>query len=225
MTEKAGAIIVAAGSSTRMGGVDKIFAELCGAPVIARTLRAFQSPTVISGTVLVLAPDSVQRGRDLVAEHGFTRVTVVAGGARRQDSVRSGLEALGECDYVLVHDGPRPFVTAALIDQALKAAQETGAAVPALLVTDTVKEADSDLLVARTLDRSRLWAVQTPQAFRRDVLKRAHREVTDDVTDDAAMVEALGLPVRIFEGSRTNIKITTPDDLTLAAALLTQLSA
>lgn len=221
MSESVGAIVVAAGSGTRMGGTDKVFAPICGVPILARSAAPFQASPAIQRIVLVLAADRLEDGRTLADGHRLTKVTaIVEGGARRQDSVRLGLEALGECDYVLVHDGPRPFVTAELIERGLVAVRETGAAVPAMPVTDTVKEAGADGLVLRTLDRSRLWVVQTPQAFRYDLLRRAHREVTADVTDDASMLEALGLPVRVFEGSRTNLKITTPEDFRLAEALL-----
>jgi 2-C-methyl-D-erythritol 4-phosphate cytidylyltransferase len=152
----------------------------------------------------------------------------VPGGKRRQDSVRLGLEALrpgsgqalGECEYVAVHDGGRPLVSSALIGRGLEAARETGAAVPAVPLADTVKEASADGLVVRTLDRRRLWAAQTPQVFRYDLLMRAHREVMADVTDDAGMLEALGLPVRIFPGDRRNIKVTTAEDLELVRAYL-----
>ena len=217
MTDNVGAIIVAAGSATRMAGADKIFAPLAATPIIAHTLRAFEESRLVSLIVLVLAPERLDDGR---AVSGRKVTAVVAGGSRRQDSVRLGLEALGECEYVLVHDGPRPFVTSDLIKRAIEAARENGAAVPAVPVTDTIKEAGEDGLVARTLDRSRLHAIQTPQAFRRDILVRAHAEVAADVTDDAAMVEALGIPVRIFEGDPRNIKITTPEDLRLAEAML-----
>jgi 2-C-methyl-D-erythritol 4-phosphate cytidylyltransferase len=221
MSESVGAIIVAAGSSSRMGGVNKVFAPLGGVEVIARALQVFEDSRVVSRIVLVLGADRVMEGRPLAAKLGLTKVTkVVPGGRRRQDSVRAGLEALGECDYVLVHDGPRPFVTEGIIERVLEGARETGAAVPALPVSDTIKEAGDERLVAQTLDRARLVAVQTPQAFRYDLLARAHREVTADVTDDASMVEALGGPVRIVEGDRRNIKITTPEDLALAEALL-----
>ena len=154
-------------------------------------------------------------------EHGFDKVRrVCGGGPRRQDSVRLGVEALGPCQWVAVHDGARPLITPDLILRGLEAAGDTGAAVPALPLADTVKEAGPDTMVLRTLDRSRLWAVQTPQIFRYDLLLRAHQEVTADATDDAAMLEALGLPVRIFPGSRLNLKIATPEDLTLAEAIL-----
>jgi 2-C-methyl-D-erythritol 4-phosphate cytidylyltransferase len=119
-----------------------------------------------------------------------------------------------------VHDGARPLVTARLIEEALAAAQEVGAAVPAIPVADTIKQTDNRDYVLRTLNRSSLWASQTPQVFRYDLLRRAHQEVSSDVTDDAAMLEALGLPVKVFPGSPLNLKVTTPEDLRLAEALL-----
>ena len=220
MSEIAGAIIVAAGSGTRMAGADKLFTEVAGQPLLAYAIAPFQECASIERIVLVMAPLNLKRGRDLVERYGFTKATaLVKGGERRQDSVRLGLEALGGCDYVAVHDGARPLVTPELIARGLEAARETGAAAPALPIADTVKEAGPNGIVLRTLDRSRLWAVQTPQVFRYELLLRAHREITADVTDDAAMVEALGEPVRLFEGSRANIKVTTVEDLTLIKAL------
>jgi len=220
MSEIAGAIIVAAGSGTRMAGADKLFTEVAGQPLLAHAIAPFQECASIERIVLVMAPLNLKRGRDLVERYGFTKATaLVKGGERRQDSVRLGLEALGGCDYVAVHDGARPLVTPELIARGLEAARETGAAAPAIPIADTVKEAGPNGIVLRTLDRSRLWAVQTPQVFRYDLLLRAHREITADVTDDAAMVEALGEPVRLFEGSRANIKVTTVEDLTLIKAL------
>ena len=220
-----GAIVVAAGRSTRMGGADKLFAPLGGVPLLARALRAFQDSPLVDRIVLVLSAANLERGRELAAEYGIGKLAAACeGGPRRQDSVRLGLDALGTCDWVLVHDGARPLLSAELIERGLAAARETGAAVPAVPLADTVKEAAADGMVERTLDRSRLWAAQTPQVFRYDLLLRAHREVTAevtaDVTDDAAMLEALGLPVKLFEGSPANIKVTTPEDLRLAEALL-----
>ena len=220
MSEIAGAIIVAAGSGTRMAGADKLFTEVAGQPLLAHAIAPFQECASIERIVLVMASLNLKRGRDLVERYGFTKATaLVKGGERRQDSVRLGLEALGGCDYVAVHDGARPLVTPELIARGLEAARETGAAAPALPIADTVKEAGPNGIVLRTLDRSRLWAVQTPQVFRYELLLRAHREITADVTDDAAMVESLGEPVRLFEGSRANIKVTTVEDLTLIKAL------
>lgn len=232
-----GAVVVAAGSGTRMAApsasagqaLDKLFAPLAGRLLLAHTLAAFQRCAPVQRLVLVLSPANLERGRQLVQTHGLDKVSeICSGGPRRQDSVRLGLQALGACQWVAVHDGARPLVTPDLILRGLEAARDTGAAVPALPLADTVKEArperrrraGPDPLVRRTLDRGRLWAVQTPQIFRYDLLLRAHREVTADVTDDAAMLEALGLPVRLFQGSRRNIKVTTPEDLRLAEAIL-----
>jgi len=216
-----GAVIVAAGGSTRMSGADKLFATIGGRPLLARTLQAFEDSLLVERIVLVLSAANLERGRALVAEGGIDKLSAVCmGGPRRQDSVRLGLEALGPCEWVLVHDGARPLVTTALIERGLAAARETGAAVPAVPIADTVKLAAPDGRVEQTLDRSGLWAAQTPQVFRYDLLLRAHREVTGDVTDDSAMLEALGLPVKLFEGSPANIKVTTPEDLRLAEALL-----
>ena len=203
-----------------MAGADKLFTEVAGQPLLAHAIAPFQERASIERIVLVMASLNLKRGRDLVERYGFTKATaLVKGGERRQDSVRLGLEALGGCDYVAVHDGARPLVTPELIARGLEAARETGAAAPAIPIADTVKEAGPNGIVLRTLDRSRLWAVQTPQVFRYELLLRAHREITADVTDDAAMVEALGEPVRLFEGSRANIKVTTVEDLTLIKAL------
>ncbi|HEU4759533.1 MAG TPA: 2-C-methyl-D-erythritol 4-phosphate cytidylyltransferase [Dehalococcoidia bacterium] len=216
-----GAIVVAAGSGARMGGVDKLFAPLAGRPLLAHTLAAFAACPAVDRLVLVLSSASLERGRALLDEVAPGRGwRVCAGGARRQDSVRLGLAALGACEWVAVHDGARPLVTPELIRGGLEAACETGAAVPAVPLADTVKEAGPDGLVVRTLDRSRLYAVQTPQVFRYDLFFRAHREVTAGVTDDAAMLEALGLPVKLFPGDRNNIKVTTPEDMRFVEALL-----
>ena len=221
MSEIAGAIIVAAGSGTRMGGADKLFTEVAGRPLLAHAIAPFQECASIDRIVVVMAPLNLKRGRELAERCGFTKVSaLVKGGERRQDSVRLGLEALGECEYVAVHDGARPLATAELIEGGLEAARETGAAAPAIPIADTVKEVGPDGIVLRTLDRSRLWAVQTPQVFRYDLLLRAHQEVAADVTDDAAMAEALGERVRLFEGFRANVKVTTAEDLELVQALI-----
>src|SRR5437870_2120366 len=162
MAEKLGAIIVAAGSGTRMGGIDKLFTEVAGRPLLAYAIAPFQRSALVDRIVLVLAGDNLEHGRSLVAEQRFEKVaSVCAGGPRRQDSGRPGLEALGECDYVAVHDGGRPLVAETLIERGLRAAREKGAAAPAIPIADTVKEAGGDGVVLRTLDRSRLWAVQT----------------------------------------------------------------
>ncbi|HEV8574277.1 MAG TPA: 2-C-methyl-D-erythritol 4-phosphate cytidylyltransferase [Dehalococcoidia bacterium] len=221
MTTTVGAVIVAAGSGIRMAGADKLFTEIAGRPLLAHAIAPFQDCAALERIVLVLAAPTLERGREIVKQFAFSKVAAVCpGGPRRQDSVRLGLEALGQCDYVAIHDGARPLVTPALIERGLKAARESGAAIPAVPLVDTVKEAGPDGTILRTVDRSRLWAVQTPQVFRNDLILRAHRELTANVTDDAAMVEALGERVRLFQGSRKNFKVTAPEDLDLVTALL-----
>ena len=220
MAVRVGAIIVAAGAGARMEGVDKLFVPLSGRPLLARTVAAVQECSAVQTIVLVLSPANLDRGQKLVQSHGFDKVErVCSGGPRRQDSVRLGLEALGPCDFVAVHDGARPLVTPDLILRALDAARETGAAVPALPLADTVKEASADGVAVRTLDRSRLWAVQTPQVFRYELLLRAHHVMSANVTDDAAMVEGLGESVRLFPGEPCNIKVTLPENLAMVRGL------
>lgn len=226
--DETGAVIVAAGRSERMDGDDKLWAPLTDTggvtrPLLAYALRAFQSCTRINRIVLVAAPDAVERAQALVRDEGLDSVcAVVPGGARRQDSVRAGLEALSPCDWVAVHDGARPLVTPELIERGIEAARETGASCCALPASDTVKEAGEDGLAIRTIDRARVWLAQTPQTFRYDLLLDAHRRCESDATDDASMVEALGVRVRLYEGSRRNMKVTTQEDLVVVRALLTQ---
>ena len=216
-----GAIIVAAGRSSRMGGVDKTFAPLLGAPLIAHTVERFEAHPAIGEIALVLAVESVKRGRELAKARGWSKVTqVCAGGARRQDSVYNGLTALSPCDLVLVHDGARPCVDAATLERGIRAAAEHGAAVAGTPVKDTIKRVTPDLLIEDTPERARLWAAQTPQVFRYGLLLEAHRRSEGDFTDDAAMVESLGHPVRMFEGTYENIKVTTAGDLVIAEAFL-----
>lgn len=220
------AVIVAAGRSERMGGVVKLWALLSDAagrarPLLAYPIATFNSCPGISRIALVVTGDAVERAQQLVREDGFEKVcAVVPGGERRRDSVRAGLDAFGACDIVAVHDGARPLVTAGLIERGIEAAGETGAACCALPAPDTVKEANERAAVEATLDRSRLWLAQTPQVFRYDLLMEAHRRVETDATDDCALVEAMGVEVRLYPGSPRNLKVTTPDDLALVQALL-----
>jgi 2-C-methyl-D-erythritol 4-phosphate cytidylyltransferase len=218
-SSRAGAIIVAAGSSQRMRGVDKLFAPLAGRPVLAHSVAAFVSHPSIGETVVVTSSANEEATRALVAELA-PRARVVLGGTRRRDSVRAGLEALADCEYVVVHDAARPMVTAALIDAALEGAREVGAALCAVPITDTVKRSEPSGRVSSTVTRQGLWLAQTPQAFRTDLLLRAHRTVELDVTDDAALIELLGEPVKLVLGSTRNLKISQPEDLALARALL-----
>lgn len=218
---KVGAVIVAAGRSTRMGGIDKTFASILGLPLVAHTIDRFESSPQVDQVVLVLAEASLDQGRQLVQGRGYRKVAhVCAGGQRRQDSVRNGLELLTPCDWVMVHDGARPCLNEAMLQRGLDAAAEFGSAVAGVPVKDTIKLVSPDQMVNDTPDRSLLWAAQTPQVFRYSLLLEAHRTCAVDVTDDAAMVEALGHPVKMFQGSYENIKVTTADDLVIAAAFL-----
>lgn len=218
---RVGAIIVAAGASHRMAGVDKVFAMLAGEPLIKYSLRAFQEVQDVDTVVLVLSDAQLERGYHLVDGAGLTKVSaIVPGGSRRQDSVANGLNSLRHCDVVMVHDGARPLVDHDIIYRGLDAMIETGAASAAIPVTDTVKISGGDMVVSSTLDRRGLWAAQTPQVFRSGLLMEAHDAVGVDVTDDAAMVEALGEKVKLFLGSYNNIKVTTPQDMTHAEAIL-----
>jgi 2-C-methyl-D-erythritol 4-phosphate cytidylyltransferase len=219
-SQKVGAIIVAAGRGERMGGIDKIFAPLGGISVLERVARVFQDSPGIDHIVIVLNPDSLEKGKHLLDGKKFPKLgRIVPGGLRRQDSVEAGLKTLPACKWVIIHDGARPLVGAELITRGLEAAQETGAAVAAVPVTDTVKLVDDNGYVKETLPRSRLWAVQTPQVFRSDVIKEAYSKANGDVTDDAALVEALGIRVKLYMGAYDNIKLTTPADLALAEVL------
>lgn len=214
------AIVVAAGRSERMRGTDKIFVPLAGRPLLAWTLAAFQRCDAIDAVVLVASADAFARASVLVREWRFTKVdAVVAGGAHRQASVRAGLDAAPAADRVVVHDGARPLLTPELVIQTLHAANDTGAALCGLPARDTVKRV-LGARVVETYDRDAIWLAQTPQAFDRALLAEAHARADGAATDDAALVEAMGREVRIVEGASWNIKVTTPEDLVIAEALL-----
>ncbi len=218
--QRVGAIIAAAGSSRRMGGVDKVFALLGGKSILARVVDAFQGCNPIDQIVVVLSEQNLERGQQLVAEQGWSKVIdVCAGGRRRQDSVAAGLRQLSNCGWVVIHDGARPLVTVDLINRGLEAAKETGAAVAAVPVTDTIKLAGGDRIVHQTPPRQNLWAIQTPQVFGIKIITEAYSRANGDVTDDASLVEQLGYRVKLYMGSYDNIKITTSDDLALAEVL------
>ena len=212
--------MVAAGESSRMRGVDKLLATIAGWPLLAHSLATFDRSPSVSRISVAVSARRIKTVQEMVREYGFAKVvSVVEGGARRQDSVLNSVRELGDVDIVLIHDGARPFVDQCTIDRAVSAACEWGAAVAAVPVKDTIKVADSDLSVVDTPSRDGLWAAQTPQAFRLDLLLRAHSEVSRDVTDDAAMVEAIGHPVKLFMGSYVNFKVTTPEDLIFAESI------
>ncbi len=221
MKTKISAIIVAAGEGQRMGGIDKMFAPINGRPALARVLDTFQKCKKIDQIVVVMAAKNIEACRKLVKAEGWSKVKdVVVGGKRRQDSVAEGLKRVKDAEWVVIHDGARPLVTVDLIERGLAAAKDTGAAVAAVPVTDTIKEVQDGEIVRRTLPRENLRAVQTPQVFRRDIIENAYKNAAGDVTDDAALVEKAGYKVKLYIGSYANIKITTPDDLEVAEALV-----
>lgn len=216
-----GAILVGAGESRRMRGQDKVVRELRGQPLVSISLRVFNDSPLIDAIVLVLGPHNIEQGRRIVEDNRLDKVVEVClGGDRRQDSVRRGLERVSHMEWTVVHDAARPCVTEDLIARGLDEVRQTGAAIAAVPVSDTIKRADHDRTVTETLDRDGLWAVQTPQVFRTELLRQAHDAVSEDATDDASMVERVGASVRIFMGSPDNIKVTAPEDLALAEAIL-----
>ena len=203
-----------------MGEVDKLFAPIAGKSVLARVIDTFQQCQSVDQIVLVVSRGNLESCRQLVTEQGWSKVTEVClGGERRQDSVAAGLKQLDQCDWVVIHDGARPLVTVELIEQGLEAARETGAAVAAVPVTDTIKLAMDDMIVQGTPPRQNLWAVQTPQVFRFDIITKAYQQAKAEVTDDATLVERLGYKVKLYMGAYDNIQITTPDNLILAEVL------
>jgi len=220
------AIIVAAGRSTRMGpGQDKLFLEVAGRPVIAHTWQRFDSAPDIDEIIMVVRDGMPSVFNELAAGYRFQKpFRIVVGGAQRQDSVENGLQALAAAsEVVAIQDGARPCTQAALIAATIAAARETGAVVAAQPVTDTIKESGDGQLVLRTLDRARLWAVQTPQTFRVDVIRRALAVVRERrllVTDDTAACELIGQPVKLVESSSPNPKVTVPADLPYIGLLL-----
>ncbi len=219
-------IIVAAGKSERMGAdVDKAFLSLGTRPVLAYSLTAFEQCPMIDGVILVVRKDRVDSARGLVQVFGCAKVRkVIAGGATRQASVQKGLAELGDdVDIVAIHDGARPCVTSRIIEDTIRSVQSHGSGVAAVKVVDTIKEVERNMVVTKTVDRSKLWAVQTPQSFRLDLINKAYKEVGKKklmVTDEASAVEALGEKVYLVPASSSNIKITAPEDLTLAAMIL-----
>ncbi|MDR4436500.1 2-C-methyl-D-erythritol 4-phosphate cytidylyltransferase [Bacillus tequilensis] len=218
-------VIPAAGQGKRMkAGRNKLFIELKGDPVIIHTLRVFDNHGPCEKIILVINEQEREQFQQLLSDYPFqTAIELVAGGDERQHSVYKGLKAVKQEKIVLVHDGARPFIKHAQIDELIAEAEQTGAAILAVPVKDTIKRVQA-LKVSETIERSSLWAVQTPQAFRLSLLMQAHAEAEHKGflgTDDASLVEQMeGGSVRVVEGSYTNIKLTTPDDLMSAEAIM-----
>jgi 2-C-methyl-D-erythritol 4-phosphate cytidylyltransferase len=220
------AIIVAAGSSTRMGpNQDKLLLKLHGLPIVAHTWRRFDESADIDEIILVTRASNQDAFAQFPNQFGFNKsYRIVLGGKERQDSVWNGLEALSPSEEIVaIQDAARPCTSHALIAATIRAARETGAAVAAQPVTDTIKESADGRRVERTLDRTRLWAVQTPQTFRVETIRRALTEVRRRgllVTDDTAACELIGQPVELVVSSEPNPKLTRPEDLAYLDALL-----
>ncbi len=220
-----GVVLVAAGSGTRMGGMDKGALEINGQSALSYAVRAFAP--VAQSVVVVVAADRIAAWNAVRADEAWPVLTeIIPGGGVRQESVRLGIAALatrGGCDIVVIHDGARPLVTAAMIRACIAEAERVGAAILAVPVTDTIKRV-RDGRIIETADRASLWAAQTPQAFQwqllHDALDWSDMLGSEPTTDEAGLVEAYGHPVAVVRGDRTNIKITEPDDLIVARALL-----
>ena len=224
MPRDVGVVVVAAGRGERLGGqTAKQYQLIGGVPMVLRALRPFTSHPDVAQVVLVLPPEDAQKPPSFLS--GLSALTVVAGGEHRGDSVRAGLVVLRpECRVVLVHDAARPFADQDVIGRVIAVARGGEGAVPAVPITDTLKEAAAGdpLRVARTRPRANLWRAQTPQGFPRAALEKAHAHALrcgHRATDDAALVEATGIPVRLVQDSARNLKVTTPEDLALAELL------
>lgn len=218
------AVILAAGSSTRMG-VPKQFLPLHGQPLLAHTLLAFQACDAIQEIVVVARLEDIEKIKELAQAKNITKLTkVVEGGSSRRESARCGAQACNsESKYFAVHDGARPLITPQIIEEVVSVAKEYGAAAAAVPTKDTIKQVDANGFVVGTPPREMLWNVQTPQIFRRDLYLQALdncEKTNTEVTDDCQMVELLGHTIKLVEGSYTNIKVTTPEDINIAEGWL-----
>lgn len=218
------AVIVAAGSARRMEGIDKILAPLGELPVLVHTLYAFQDCDCFDEIIVVTREDLIVEISRLCKQYGLDKVRkVIVGGAERTHSVRNGLrEVRPDAQLIAIHDGARPLVTQHILEKTVLRASSAGAAAPVIPITDTVKRVEKDLILD-TVDRSALYAIQTPQVFEAGLIKAAVEKAIADgevLTDDCACVERLGMKVAVTEGSKENIKITTPFDLLLGSAIL-----
>lgn len=230
MTLKVTAIVPAAGSGKRLGlSEKKPFILLAGKPLITYALKALETSALIEKVIVASEAGSIERLKGIIKKGRFKKIAaVVKGGKTRAESVRNCFKKIkSDCDIVIIHDCARPFPGMDTIRASVLLAEKFGGCITAIRETDTIKSADKDLYVVKTLDRNRLWRAQTPQAFRYEILKSAFSriKVRSDITDDACMLERIGRKVKILEGSADNIKITTKEDLKLAEALLNRVCA
>lgn len=218
------AIIVAAGRGTRTGlGFNKVFAGLGGMPMLERTIRAFMDSGLIRRIILVISREDEERIREIIRRLSWD-IEWTYGGSERQESVYNGLKKLsGDTDIVLIHDAARPFVDEGIIRRSIEGARQYGAACAGMPVKDTIKQVDQEGYVLQTPDRALVWSAQTPQAFRKDIIIRAHEHALRSGitgTDDAMLAELIGMKVKMVEGSSRNIKVTSKEDLLWAEAIL-----
>ena len=216
-----GVVLVAAGNSTRMGSMDKIFSKIGNKEVISYSLSVFNSSPIVGSIVLVLNKSSIKSGQKLVMDYGFDKVSkIVIGGARRQDSVLLGLKEVNDFDIIMIHDGARPFINSNILKLGNSAVNKTGSAIPVIPLEDSIKSVNTDGFVVDHVDRKNLYLVQTPQVFHHDIILQAHHDIEKDVTDDSAMVELNNGKVSVFQGLKDNIKLTTLSDYSLAESIL-----
>ena len=216
----AAAVLVAAGSSSRMNGDDKIFLDLCSRPIIEHSLSVFMNSGLFETTILVLSKNSINLAHDKLSDYLDEGLILTTGGTRRQDSVLRGLEKIQKTPVVAIHDGARPCITQSILKRGLEKVEKTGAAIPVIPVTDTVKRLNDIGRVETTLPRKNYKFSQTPQFFDLDLIRKAHRKIIKDVTDDASMIEMIGGEVEVFDGDIENLKITTSNDLVIAQNIL-----
>lgn len=220
------AIIAAAGQGKRMAkGINKAFILLNNRPILAHTLDVFEACAGINDIIVVVGADDIQQTRTIINTYGYRKIKeVVPGGAERQHSIANALKEIPvNTQLVLIHDGARPLVTQKLVMEVLLASNETGAAIVAVPVKDTIKIGNKEGFVLETPDRTNLWAVQTPQVFKRDIIEEAYRQAelaAVVATDDAGLVERIGVKVRLIMGDYNNLKVTTPEDLVVAETII-----
>ena len=221
-TQNTTAILLAGGKSSRMGSTNKIFIKLGNIPVLLHSLYTLNSSQEINSIIVVVPKEKLHSSKKLISIEKFQKVKMIcAGGDSRQSSVDAALSHVPSCKWVLIHDAARPFISKNMISNGISAAKDTGAATAAIPITDTLKlSEDNGLSVKHTISKENIWAAQTPQIFSLDILKRGYENPLEEFSDDASLIESLGLKVKIFFGCKKNIKITFPSDLSIASAIL-----
>ena len=216
-----GVILLAAGSSTRMDGDDKIFMPIYNNPLLYYSLKEFNNSCHISSISIVLNEKNYQTGMTYIKSLNFDKVTSICiGGSRRQDSVLNGLNALGKHDFVLIHDAARPCINQCFINRAIESVTQFNASIPVIPSTDTLRTLSDDDFADKIVDRETIWITQTPQCFSYELISEALSTSIDSVTDDAMLVQKLGVKIKTFKGSKANIKVTTNDDIAMVKSII-----